>query len=104
MSDAKKGPDLDALEAEHKRIGCVRIEETDQIIVFRKPKRAEYDSWMDSDKKQKNQYRLAIDCLLFPSEKEFKDILEEFPAALGSACVECILGLAGVGKAKATAR
>lgn len=104
MSDEAKNTDtmLETLKAKHGKIGVVEVEDG-AVIVFRRPTRAEYDSWMDMGGAQAGsaaRRQLAEDTLVYPSRDAFYAILDEYPALLNGACTNAILELAGLGKAK----
>ena len=74
-------------------------------IVLRKPKRIEYDRWINQSEKDGNvaAMQLAKACRVHPDESIFDSVLEKYPAILRctNGFVPSIIELAGVGEAQA---
>lgn len=60
------------------------IETSDgQQMVFRKPRRLEFNQWYDNQVKGTAAAEsLARQCLVFPGDQEFMAVLEKFPGVL----------------------
>ncbi len=71
------------------------------IIVFKRPSRAEYDRWADAKvaggSQSTNARQLAQACLVYPSWDEFTALLNERPSLLLNECLDAMIELAGVG-------
>lgn len=93
------GPDLAALKAQHGRIEVVEFDDG-RVVVLRKPSRAQFDSFIDSERKQAHKRQLVDDCRVHPSAEELVALLDEYPAALAGPLTDAALRLAGVGKAR----
>jgi hypothetical protein len=94
---------IEALRSKHGRIGIVDFDDG-RFVALRRPKREEYDSWLDMggpNASQKVRRQLVEDCRVHPSKEELDAILDDYPAALAGACMGAVLDLAGLGKAKA---
>lgn len=91
--------DLDALKSQHGTIAVVEFDEG-EVVVFKRPSRAAYDCFVDSNRKQSDLRRLESDCLVHPAKDEFLAILDRYPFATAGACADAVIGLAGLGKAK----
>jgi hypothetical protein len=88
---------IQELKAVHKEL--VLIETKSGIdLVFRKPKRLEYDQWFDArEKGSQAALSLAQQCLVHPSPQEFMEALEDTPGILmcKDGVVDAITDLAG---------
>lgn len=89
---AAHGPELRAV---HGRL---------HTIVFRKPKRGEYDHWRDQsivDKAQQSRHdrELVKACRVWPEEDALNEVLDDQPAILGIECVNAIVAMAGLTEA-----
>lgn len=71
------------------------------LIVFKRPTRAEYDRWVDAkvagSSQSDNARQLAQACLVFPKWDEFKELLDQRPSLLLNECLDAMIELAGVG-------
>lgn len=84
------------LKTQHKELVCVRTQDGHDLV-FRKPKRLEYDQWFDQRNTTPAGLSLAQQCLVFPSPQEFMAVLEERPGVLmcNQGVVDSITDLAG---------
>jgi hypothetical protein len=73
----------------------------DAVLVFRKPKRQEYDRWFEKrgESPPTAARELAQQCLVHPSFPELMTVLDDKPAVLsgGDGILDAILELAGLG-------
>lgn len=71
------------------------------LIVFKRPSRAEYDRWVDAkvagSPQSVNARQFAQACLVFPTWDQFTEILNERPSILLNECLDALIELAGVG-------
>lgn len=90
---------IDALEAEHKRIAVVRLQDTDVVVVYKKPNRGQYKQF----RSRINNEALAPDAteqlarvlVVYPSPEAFDALLEEWPA-IPEASSKALLRLMGM--------
>lgn len=101
MIDEKTIADLKSV---HGKLGVV-TSSTGGELVFRKPKRAEYDRWFDSREESptKAARELAQSCLVHPDREGMISALDEQPALLmcGNGIIDTLTDLAGVSTANA---
>lgn len=92
LTDAK----IAELKTAHKDLVCIEI--GGHQLVFRKPKRLEFDQWLDSTA-TKSQAALALSqqCLVFPTPQEYMAVIEEYPAVVSckAGIVDTVTDLAG---------
>ncbi len=83
------------LKSQHKDL--IAIEASGQQLVFRKPRRLEFDQWFDNRNVTSSGLSLAQQCLVFPSAQEFMTVLDSLPGILmcRSGIVDSITDLAG---------
>lgn len=83
------------LKSHHKEL--IAFEVNGQPLVFRKPKRLEFDQWFDKRSESNAGLSLARQCLVFPTAQEFMAVLEERPGVLmcREGIVDSITDLAG---------
>jgi hypothetical protein len=94
MLDETKIRELKSL---HKELVCVESTGGVQLI-FRKPKRLEFDQWFDNrEKGSQAGMSLAQQCLIYPTPQEFAAVLDERPGLLmcREGIVDSITDLAG---------
>lgn len=93
IDDAK----IAELKAKFKDLIAVQAPDK-SVLVFRKPKRLEYDQWFDNRTKG-SQYGLALaqQCLVHPTAQEFVAVLDEYPGILmcPDGIVDAISDMAG---------
>lgn len=93
LDDAK----IQELKATHKNLVCIETQ-TGASLVFRKPRRLEFDQWFDQrDKGSQAGLSLAQQCLVYPTPQEFMAALEDAPGVLmcRDGVVDAITDLAG---------
>jgi hypothetical protein len=76
----------------------VAIEAGGNHLVFRKPRRLEFDQWFDKRNETSAGLSLAQQCLVFPTAQEFMATLEDRPGILmcSKGIVDSITDLAGM--------
>ncbi len=85
------------LKAAHKDLIHIQTQ-AGSDLVFRKPKRLEFDQWFDArDKGSQSGLSLAQQCLVYPTPQEFMAALEDTPGILmcKDGVVDAITDLAG---------
>lgn len=70
------------LKAAHADLICIEVADGQQMV-FRKPKRLEFDQWFDAQSKG-SQAALALSqqCLVYPTPQEYMAVLEKYPGVL----------------------
>ncbi len=97
---------IQELKATHKELICIELP-TGEQLVFRKPKRLEFDLWSDSREKGSQAGReLAQTCLVYPTNQEFMAVLEENAGILmcKNGVVDSITDMAGADGSALTAK
>lgn len=97
MLDAKKVAELKAAHGE----SLIGVQDKDgTVLVFRKPKRIEYERWLVRSEKDANSAgrELAKACLCHPNEDGLDAVLDKYPALLrrNGGIIASIIDLAGV--------
>lgn len=85
------------LKAAHSDLICIEVQDGQQLV-FRKPKRLEFDQWFDNQAKgSQAALSLAQQCLVYPTPQEFMAALEKYPGVLTckSGIADSITDLAG---------
>ncbi len=85
------------LKAAHKDLICIETQ-SGQQLVFRKPKRLEFDQWFDArERGSQSGLSLSQQCLVYPTPQEYMAALEEHPGVLmcKNGIVDSITDLAG---------
>jgi hypothetical protein len=93
IDDAK----IQELKAKYKDLIAVQASDG-TTLVFRKPKRLEFDQWWDNrEKGSQTGLSLAQQCLVHPTQQEMMATLEETPGLLmcRNGVVDSITDLAG---------
>lgn len=92
LDDAK----IQELKSQHKELIAVRTSDG-QDLVFRKPKRLEFDQWFDNRNETSAGLSLAQQCLVYPTLQEFMGVLDERPGILmcKNGVVDSITDMAG---------
>lgn len=90
-----------AWKREHGDLVCIRSEAG--ALVFRKPKRVEWDSYTDkmganNGERSKHSRELAQSCLVHPDAAGMRAIFDERPALLLNEVIDALGDLAGYGK------
>lgn len=91
--------ELNELKDKHGTI--VAVEAPTGTLVFRKPKRAEYDRWFDksqADKAKASEHarELAQSCLVHPSRDGFLAALDDCPSLLCGEVLTAVTSLCGL--------
>ena len=99
MSTPLTEEQIKEFKAKHGQLAAVTIGET--TLVFRKPKRQEYDAWFEKRDEAPAQaaLQLAQQCLVQPTYPEMLAALDDQPFALQGAdgIMSALLDLAGLG-------
>lgn len=70
------------LKAAHPDLICIEVQDGQQLV-FRKPKRLEFDQWFDNQGKgSQAALGLAQQCLVYPTPQDFMTVLEKYPGVL----------------------
>jgi hypothetical protein len=88
---------IDELKAQN---GSTPLAAVGDLIVFKRPSRAEYDRWVDAKvsggSQSTNARQLAQACLVYPSWDDFIALLNERPSLLLNECLDALIELSGV--------
>ncbi len=96
---------VDALKRDHGELRLISARIGD--LVFRKPKRVEWDKYTDkmgSDNGNRSTHsrELAQSCLVFPTPEGMREILDDQPALLLNEVIDTLGEMAGFGGGDAT--
>jgi hypothetical protein len=73
---------IDELKAKHGANIVGVVDEDGNIFVLKRPSRADFDRWFDSDRKSPDARQLVKSCLVYPSASDMDSALDKQPGLL----------------------